>query len=465
MATSTPALPGRVFISYRRGDTAFPASWLFDRLAERFGRDQVFKDVDSIELGDDFVEVITAAVGSCDVLLVVIGDRWLTSTDKDGRRRLDDPSDFVRLEVEAALIRNVRIIPILVDGAQMPSADDLPSSIGLLARRQALELSPSRFEFDTSRLMRVLDRTLMEVRGPATGGTSQRRPVAETQSRAGSDDKEPSQDREQGRAGHLSGSSPAGSAPPVARRAPIPAESPGPSQRPHSTPTGTTPVSVAPTEAGRFTRPGVRRRVLWTRRSVAVAAGVGVSILAIVILKPGGPPQHKTTPPSSPSSSSSTPTATSPSTPTATSPSFTYIVGLLPAQFRGSCQSKPADVNTAVGQAAIAACTISGVQVVYSAYTSQAHLSDGLNALGGGNTSSGPCEPQGNDGSIINNTQPFNFGGHPGTVFCDYGNNVVNSIIGWTDQYLPLVLGVIIAPPRESYEQLWGDWKNVLAAE
>jgi TIR domain len=106
MASSTRAVPGRVFISYRREDAAYAAGWLFDRLAEQFGADQVFKDVDSIPPGDDFVEVITAAVASCNVMLVLIGDRWLTLTDEQGRPRLDNSDDFVRLEIEAALARD-----------------------------------------------------------------------------------------------------------------------------------------------------------------------------------------------------------------------------------------------------------------------------------------------------------------------------------------------------------------------
>jgi hypothetical protein len=91
MSASTPGAAGRVFISYRREETAYPAGWLFDRLADHLGAGQVFKDVDSIQLGDDFVEVITTAVGSCDVLLALIGDEWLTIADEDGRRRLDSP--------------------------------------------------------------------------------------------------------------------------------------------------------------------------------------------------------------------------------------------------------------------------------------------------------------------------------------------------------------------------------------
>ena len=118
-----------ILISYRREETAYAAGWLFDRLADQFGRGQVFKDVDSIDLGDDFVEVITAAVGFCDVLLALIGDQWLAITDEDGRRRLDNPDDFVRLEIEAALTRKVRVIPILVGGARMPRADELPPGL------------------------------------------------------------------------------------------------------------------------------------------------------------------------------------------------------------------------------------------------------------------------------------------------------------------------------------------------
>lgn len=166
MSEDAPSRRGRIFISYRREETAYPAGWLFDRLADHFGEAQVFKDVDSIEPGDDFVERITAAVGSCDVLLALIGDQWLTTTDPTGRRRLDDPNDFVRLEVEAALSRNVRVVPVLVGQARMPRSDELPASLATLVRRQALELTPSRFEADFGRLLRVLDRTLAETQPP-----------------------------------------------------------------------------------------------------------------------------------------------------------------------------------------------------------------------------------------------------------------------------------------------------------
>ena len=170
MTDSASEATGRIFISYRRQDSAYPAGWLYDRLAERFGPDQIFKDVDSIELGDDFVETITNAVGSCDILLALIGQEWLDVASSDGSRRLDDPDDFVRLEIEAALQREVLLIPILVEGALMPRADQLPPSIAPLVRRQALELSPTRFRADTERLLDVMERTLVRPPRGATRG-------------------------------------------------------------------------------------------------------------------------------------------------------------------------------------------------------------------------------------------------------------------------------------------------------
>ncbi len=186
MDGSIRAVPDRIFISYRREDAAYPAGWLFDRLADRFGKDHVLKDVDSIQLGDDFVEVITSAVESCNVLLAVIGKQWLTITDEDGLRRLNNPNDFVRLEIEAALARNIRVIPILVEGAQMPRPDQLPASLAKLARRNALEVSPNRFASDTGRLLTVLERTLADdhVRDGQVGEAAQAsgpRPVARTE--------------------------------------------------------------------------------------------------------------------------------------------------------------------------------------------------------------------------------------------------------------------------------------------
>src|SRR4051794_32817634 len=106
-----------IFVSYRRQESSHLAGRLYDRLAGSFGESQVFIDVDAIEPGEDFAEKIFRSVAGCQVLLVVIGPSWLTSADGRGHRRLDDPDDIVRLEIEAALARGVRVIPILMEGA------------------------------------------------------------------------------------------------------------------------------------------------------------------------------------------------------------------------------------------------------------------------------------------------------------------------------------------------------------
>ncbi|MDO9135743.1 toll/interleukin-1 receptor domain-containing protein [Hydrogenophaga sp.] len=149
-----------IFISYRRDDSAGYAGRLYDRLAAHFGADQVFMDVAGIELGTDFVTAIEQAVGSCKVLIVVIGDEWLSTTDAAGRRRLDDPHDFVRLETSVALEREIRVVPVLVGGALMPRGDELPANLKALARRQAIEISHKQWEASTRELIMALNTML-----------------------------------------------------------------------------------------------------------------------------------------------------------------------------------------------------------------------------------------------------------------------------------------------------------------
>jgi hypothetical protein len=161
------AASGRVFISYRRQESSGLAGRLYDRLTARFGHDQVFMDVDTIALGVDFAEVISQAVSTCEVLLAVIGPRWLTVTDEDGRRRLDDPDDIVRLEIAAALARDIRVIPILVEGAVMPRRQQLPEGLAGLARRNALSLRHESFRSDADRLLAELDSILRAAAAPA----------------------------------------------------------------------------------------------------------------------------------------------------------------------------------------------------------------------------------------------------------------------------------------------------------
>jgi hypothetical protein len=133
---------------------------LYDRLTDRFSEGQVFIDVDTIEPGVDFAEAIFRAVAACTVLLAIIGPAWLTATNQRGRRRLDDPDDIVRLEIEAALARDVRVIPILVEGAVMPRREDLPKSLAGLARRNALFVRHESFRYDAGRLITAIERIL-----------------------------------------------------------------------------------------------------------------------------------------------------------------------------------------------------------------------------------------------------------------------------------------------------------------
>lgn len=142
-----------IFISYRRQDSADITGRIYDRLVQQFGRDAVFKDVDSIPLGIDFRAHLQAAVGQCNVLLAIIGNRWVGM--ESGRRRLDDARDHLRIEIETALQRNIPVIPILVQGASVPAEEDLPSSLQSLAYRNGLAIrTDPDFHTDMERLIK-----------------------------------------------------------------------------------------------------------------------------------------------------------------------------------------------------------------------------------------------------------------------------------------------------------------------
>ena len=149
-----------MFISYRRDESAGYTGRIADRFTEHFGKDRVFRDIDSIEPGLDFAEAIESAIGSSGVMLAVIGNNWLTATDAAGRKRLQDPHDYVRMEIAAALQRNMRVIPVLVQGASMPGTDELPEDLAPLTRRNAFELHDSSWGDDVGRLISALERVL-----------------------------------------------------------------------------------------------------------------------------------------------------------------------------------------------------------------------------------------------------------------------------------------------------------------
>jgi hypothetical protein len=146
-----------VFISYRRDDSADITGRISDRLVERYGKNSVFKDVDSIPIGRDFRTHLQQAVGRCDALLVIIGRGW-SDASAHGKRRLDDARDHLRIEIESALERDILVIPVLVQAATMPEAEDLPESIRSLAYRNGVLVRPDPdFNGDLERLMRGID--------------------------------------------------------------------------------------------------------------------------------------------------------------------------------------------------------------------------------------------------------------------------------------------------------------------
>jgi hypothetical protein len=151
---------GRIFINYRRGDEPGFAGRLFDRLEQTFEPNQVFIDVDNIPPGHDFVSVIESEVAKCDVLLAIIGRGWLAAADETGARRLDNPDDFVRIEIESALRQGKHVIPVLINSAEMPRPDELPEMLKPLSRRNAVRLTHDRFKADAQEFVKFLEEAL-----------------------------------------------------------------------------------------------------------------------------------------------------------------------------------------------------------------------------------------------------------------------------------------------------------------
>jgi hypothetical protein len=169
----------KVFINYRRDDSIGMAGRLHDRLAQTFGRGNLFMDVDNIPAGGDFEDYLNSQVAACDAMLAVIGPNWLTAKDENGQRRLDNPEDFVVIEIAAALARNIPVVPVLVDGARMPKAGELPDSLKPLVRRQAVEMRHAHFGKDAEALIARMgealgDETLVLDQREALGDDSRR---------------------------------------------------------------------------------------------------------------------------------------------------------------------------------------------------------------------------------------------------------------------------------------------------
>ncbi len=150
----------RIFISYRREDSDIWAGRLADELRKHFPVEQVFQDIASIAPGADFPTVLEEALATAAVMLVVIGPRWLSATDKNGRKRLESPADFVHQEVAESLRSPaVRVFPLLVNGAAMPAEEELPDPLKPLARRNAIELTVRHWASDVAQLVQTLKRS------------------------------------------------------------------------------------------------------------------------------------------------------------------------------------------------------------------------------------------------------------------------------------------------------------------
>ncbi len=166
---------GRIFVSYRREDSAGYAGRLSDALESRFGAGRVFRDVDDISPGEDFVRRLETALGDCAVLLAVIARQWVAAADSRGQRRLDDPHDYVRVEIATALQRDLRVVPVLVDGAAMPSPADLPDPLAALSRRQAVTLADGSWADDVARLCRAIEEDVQPEMAAAARAARRRR--------------------------------------------------------------------------------------------------------------------------------------------------------------------------------------------------------------------------------------------------------------------------------------------------
>jgi hypothetical protein len=246
-----PSIDRRIFLSYRREDSSGYAGRLFDALSEAFGEASVFMDIDTIAPGQDFVQVIDEALVRCEVALVLIGPNWLAMADRHGRRRLDNDGDFVRMEIEGALTRNIRVLPVLVGGADMPGGTELPPSIAGIARRHAVEISDRRWHSDVRDLVSALQRSTIPAR---TVAPPPEPPVAMAATPAPY--------------------APPPPPPPAAWTAPQAQPQPQP-QPQVQRPQWATPPAVP--------QPAARKGFQWTNRNIIIVICLGVLLLAIIM--------------------------------------------------------------------------------------------------------------------------------------------------------------------------------------
>jgi hypothetical protein len=317
-----------VFVSYRRDDVPDATYRLVDALISRFGKDDVFIDVDTIELGAPFADVIDDWVARCDVLLAIIGERWLDAKDENGARRLESPGDFVRLEIEAALLRDIRVVPVLIHNAPVPREADLPDSMAQLPGRNAIQITRTHWDLDVAKLMAAIERIAGE-RAAAASKMSGDPPLPA------------------GERAHQSQPAPPASRDPVAHTA-----------------AGGWPAEAGASPAGPSGRPGRspgNGRLLWRASGLAVAAAVVGTAIAVLASKgPSATPSQRTTQPtvtgSHPGSSagpvapavSSSRTISTPSTEGSSGGSASSAI--VAQQRHGSTAGKTASTSTLAGK-------------------------------------------------------------------------------------------------------------------
>jgi hypothetical protein len=157
----------QIFLSYRRDDSAYITDRIYDQLVKGFGEKAIFRDINNIPLGANFQSEIKQRVGQCNVLLAVIGPKWINITDAHGQRRLDNPKDFVRLEIESALARNIPVVPLLVQGAKVPQESELPGRLKKIVSQNGMDIRPGRdFDHDMKRLIEQVEAYLPGVINP-----------------------------------------------------------------------------------------------------------------------------------------------------------------------------------------------------------------------------------------------------------------------------------------------------------
>ena len=157
-------MPRDIFISYRRDDDPGMALALYGHLEKAFSEQLIFMDIeDGIPPGHDFVQVLEERVAQCHVMLALIGEHWIEARDRDGRQRLDNPNDFVCIEIESAMRLGKLIIPVLINKTEMPRADELPDSMKAFVRRQAIHITAQRLRADALGVVQKIERGLAEI--------------------------------------------------------------------------------------------------------------------------------------------------------------------------------------------------------------------------------------------------------------------------------------------------------------